>query len=249
MVGILITARLGSTRLQQKHLIEVNNIPFIQWLCNRFATAFEGEIKKDEAKIIIATSILSENKKFEEIFKGTSTIVYFGSDDNIPERLLQCALQNNVSKIISVDGDDILCSTEAAKKIVSILEINDIAHTTQLPLGMNVAGFKTQYLQHCMLTNASKKLETGWGKIFDENKNVSVPIGKHDYYHQIRMTLDYEDDAHFFKAVIGNLADEINTMSDEDLISIILKNKWNEMNEHLNQAYWDNFNQQKQLEN
>lgn len=36
MVGVFITARLGSTRLNEKHLIEVNGKPFIEWLVKRF---------------------------------------------------------------------------------------------------------------------------------------------------------------------------------------------------------------------
>ena len=51
MVGVFITARLGSTRLNEKHLIEVNGKPFIVWLVQRFLISFNTKIKRNDLKI------------------------------------------------------------------------------------------------------------------------------------------------------------------------------------------------------
>ena len=58
MIGVFITARLGSTRLSEKHLIEVNEKPFIKWLVERFSTAFKENIEKNELKIFITTFLV-----------------------------------------------------------------------------------------------------------------------------------------------------------------------------------------------
>ena len=44
--------------------------------------------------------------------------MFFGSDENIPLRHLECAVENNIDHIISIDGDDILSSTKATKNII-----------------------------------------------------------------------------------------------------------------------------------
>ena len=44
MIAVLITARMGSSRLPKKHLIEANKKPLLYWLIKRFEFEFEKEI-------------------------------------------------------------------------------------------------------------------------------------------------------------------------------------------------------------
>jgi CMP-2-keto-3-deoxyoctulosonic acid synthetase len=46
MIGIFITARLGSKRLYQKHLVEIEGKPMIKWLVDRYSIGFRNEIKE-----------------------------------------------------------------------------------------------------------------------------------------------------------------------------------------------------------
>lgn len=248
MIGVFITARLGSTRLSEKHLIEVNAKPYIKWLVERFSIAFNENIDKKELKIFITTSEKPENKKFELIFDKEELGVYFGSDENIPLRHLECAIENGIDYIISIDGDDILCSTEATKLVISkLLNGSKMVQTSGLPLGMNITGYSRDFLKKSLLGIENKKLETGWGKIFDKNEIDIIELRKDENVQKIRMTLDYEADADFFKKVISNI-DVIN-VSDDNLIKNIILNNWDQINIHLDDIYWSNFNKQKQEEN
>jgi spore coat polysaccharide biosynthesis protein SpsF (cytidylyltransferase family) len=56
MTGIFVTARLGSTRLPQKHLIDVHKRTFIEWLVGRYVYGFREEISRGEVKVVIVTS-------------------------------------------------------------------------------------------------------------------------------------------------------------------------------------------------
>ena len=62
------------------------------------------------------------------------------------------------------------------------------------------------------------------------------------------MTLDYEEDAVFFKAIIEGLGSEIITIDDSKLIEYIVANKLGEINSALNENYWANFAAQKSEE-
>ncbi|SEA99889.1 cytidylyltransferase domain-containing protein [Pedobacter hartonius] len=249
MVGIFFTARLGSTRLSQKHLIEVNGKTFIEWLVERYIAEFQREIENEEIKIFITTSVKKENKKFEDIFKSDSVKVFYGSDENIPLRHLQCAEKNNIKYIISIDGDDILCSTQAARILLNKLKLgSDMVYTTGLPLGMNVSGYTVDFLTESLENERHEKLETGWGRIFDKDKIDIIDISGYKQGTHLRMTLDYEEDAEFFAKVINHLKNDILYISDKILIDLILEKNWARLNESLNDTYWANFNKQKQEE-
>jgi len=122
-----------------------------------------------------------------------------------------------------------------------------MVQTTGLPLGMNVTGYNKKFLKKSLLGFENKTLETGWGKIFDKNEIYTIDLKQNDNLQKLRMTLDYDADAEFFKKVISNL--DVLNISDEYLIENIILNNWNKINKHLDDIYWSNFNKQKQQEN
>ena len=246
MVGIFITARLGSTRLYQKHLIEIEGKPMIKWLVDRYSIGFQNELKDQKIKIFITTSNNQENHLFDSIFENSNIEVFYGSDSNIPLRHLECAKANSIDYIISVDGDDILCSIEASKIVLKkLLETGNLVKTIGLPLGMNVMGYSTLFLEKSLENNSIEKLETGWGKIFEEKNIITIEIENNLKCENIRMTLDYNEDVLFFDNVIKGIGNEINTISDKDLLKNIINYDWSNVNENLNDTYWENFNKQK----
>jgi spore coat polysaccharide biosynthesis protein SpsF (cytidylyltransferase family) len=249
MVGIFIIARLGSTRLQKKHLIKVKKKTFIEWLTGRFLAEFAEEVSDGSVKIAIATSVRPENEEFFSLFKNTPVSVFQGSDENIPLRLLECAEYFGTDSIISIDGDDILCSASSARLVVERLNSGiNMAQVMGLPLGMNVWGFRRSFLKNAINENNSRKLETGWGKIFPPDAAESIHLEGFESSAKLRMTLDYDLDYVFFKTVIENLDRKVITITDKDLVDTILLNNWGSLNDELNEAYWENFNSEKNAE-
>jgi len=249
MVGIFITARLGSTRLPEKHLLKAAGRTFIEWLANRYTAEFQQEIEEGNLKIFITTSVNPENHRFETLFKDSVVGIFYGSDTNIPLRHFQCAEEHNIDLILSIDGDDILCSTEAARIVLKKLRDNRcMVQTTGLPLGMNVTGYTKQFLGESLNKVYFERLETGWGKIFDRNKIDYIPLREIEGNSILRMTLDYEPDAIFFDRIISTIGEEVLKMNDRDLIEKIVENGWSSLNSDLDELYWANFNKQKEEE-
>ncbi len=248
MTGVFITARLGSTRLEEKHLIKVNDKPLIWYLVNRFLIGFKKEIENNELKLFITTSVNQENKKFESFFDRSEVEVFYGSNENIPLRHLECAVEHDIDYILSVDGDDILCSTEASRLVMeSLLNGSKMAYTKGLPLGMNSTGYNSDFLKSSLKGLESKKLETGWGKIFDKDKVDIIQLNYSENIRKMRMTLDYPQDADFFIKVISNV--NVLSILDKALIDSIRKNNWHYLNSQLDDIYWSNFNKLKEQEN
>jgi len=247
--GIFVTARVGSTRLPQKHLIDAHKRTFIQWLVERYVHGFRDEISRGEVKVVIVTSTERGNEKFRELFARENVSVFFGDNDNIPLRHLQCALNLDISHIVSIDGDDILCSVEGAKLVrEQLLKGVAMVKTEGLPLGMNVMGYSTEFLRASLSHVNSKILETGWGRIFDASKIKNIELNKLPESDALRMTLDYEVDAEFFKTVISGIGDRILQISDEELVKYIIEHKLYLLNKEVNEEYWANFRRQQQKE-
>jgi spore coat polysaccharide biosynthesis protein SpsF (cytidylyltransferase family) len=250
-IGFLITARLGSTRLAKKHLLIVNENTLLYYLIKRIQIEFSEELKKNNAEIIIATSDEAENRKFADFSKyGVS--VFYGSINNIPLRHYQTANAYGLDSIVSIDGDDILCSPKGMREIYRSLERGtQYVKTSNLPFGMNSSGYAVSFLEGSIKNHADDTLETGWGRIFDEKQLQEIRLPFPYTNDSLRFTLDYEEDYQFFKKVIEKCDDRIMQMSDEEIVSVVLSKGLFTINEVISKQYWENFYrlQKQEMEN
>ena len=244
MIGILFTARLGSSRLHQKHLIDTCGRTMIEWLIYRFESKFKEELKNLSVKLVLATSTNSENKEFIKVLKDYNVEVFQGDDKNIPLRYNECAKKYNFEYVIIVDGDDILVSTNAAKIIYNEIKLNttfQIIQTEGLPLGLNLSAYKSSYLNKSLEHSKNLNLEIGWTRIFENPSIKKIELGKYKLQSDYRFTLDYEDDAIFFKNIICYYKEQILDVSDEEILKFVDANNLTMINKHLSEQYWDNY--------
>jgi spore coat polysaccharide biosynthesis protein SpsF len=238
--GILITARLGSTRLIEKHLKEVQGHPIIFYLIERIKHEFETEINNQEIAVYITTSDETENRALETVSSNVN--VFYGSINNIPLRHLQTAYKHELDYIISVDGDDILCSVRGMRAVYnSLIQGADYVKTTGLPLGMNSAGYSTTFLQRCLDECNLNILETGWGRIFDNSMLQELPIKITCNNVRLRFTLDYKEDFCFFEQLITSLGSRVIKAHDDEIIEMVISKELYRLNESVEEEYWRNF--------
>lgn len=245
MVGIFITARLGSTRLHRKHLIITEGKTMIEWLVLRYKAFFEKEILTGEVRIFLTTSIKEENKAFKVLLEQYGVTVYFGEDKNIPKRYFDCAKKHAIDYFIVVDGDDILCSVYGSYQLYQSIKDNlnyDIIKVEGLPIGMNSSALKTSYVEACLKKHKNENLEVGWSRIFTTPKTKHILLGNYDIQGALRFTLDYEDDARFFKSIISFFGEKILKVTDHELIDTVVKQEFDQINGHLSKEYWENYN-------
>ena len=114
-IGII--ARLGSTRLPNKHIIDINGNPIIFYLINRIKNQFLYELNQSCLDIFILTGNEKENKVLGDIANNCGISIFYGDPNNIPNRLLQAVNEYNFDYIISIDGDDVLCAPEGIRKV------------------------------------------------------------------------------------------------------------------------------------
>ena len=240
-VGFLICARLGSSRLPRKHLICADGVPFILHLVRRINHQFAVERAGGAAIVAVIASDEPENRDFISALRGEAE-VFFGSIENIPMRQLQAARHFGVDAIMSIDGDDILCSTEGMRAVHSAMYAGaNYAKTDGLPLGLNVSGYTGAFLESAMAGRDQKTLETGWTRIFEATPPQVINYTSPAPDDQLRFTLDYEDDAKFFSLVLERLEARRETATDNEIVDLVWKEEIYKLNAGLAREYWKNF--------
>ena len=240
--GILLTARLGSSRLKKKHLLNVNGQPILSYLIDRIGIAFRQEIADGQVAIVIATSDQEENKQFE-MFCPQHVEVFYGSLENIPLRHLQVAKQYSFDNIIAVDGDDILCSVEGMRQVYrELVNSKEFVKTSGLPFGMNVMGYTTQFLKTSLECSEYQVLETGWGRIFNETGQSVLIFNMSNCNDYMRFTLDYLEDFVFFEKLITQFPGDFNNSTDQDIVDYVVNEQLYEITKPIAKEYWNNFN-------
>lgn len=245
--GILITARLGSTRLKQKHLLKVREKPIVSYLIERIRREFKEEIAQNKIEVVIATSEEPDNRAFEEL--GIVNLkVFYGAIHNIPLRHHQAVESYDLSHVIAVDGDDILCSVSGMRVVYdAFLSGENYVKTAELPFGMNVMGYSRSFLESSVNIHRNDTLETGWGKIFDTCMLKTIEMGLIED-ERLRFTLDYEEDYQFFSRIIELLGDAVYTATDQEILDLVFKDNLWRLNENVCREYWKNFYKQRDQE-
>ena len=241
-IGLLVTARMGSTRLHDKHLKPLNGRPALSYLLERIEHTFKTPVLEGLAQVFIATGRASGNTALG-IFSNDHVRLFHGDDDNIPLRHLQLAKAHSLDAIVSIDGDDVFCSPEAMWAVYESLKQGlPLVKTTGYPFGMNAWGYSCEALAQAVSTQDHGLLETGWGRAFDaiEAKVIELDCADAD---KVRATLDYPLDLDFFSAVMA-LIPAWQTLSTPDLVTKIVAQDLHLINASLHYVYWQNFHAQ-----
>lgn len=239
-IGILITARMGSTRLPDKHFRDISGRPALCWLIDRVETEFNDELVSGGASLFIATGNPKRNGFFSEVVAGKNSKVFFGDDDNIPLRHLQAAQTHGFDAILSVDGDDIFCAPEAMRAVYDALKDGkSLAKTSGFPLGMNAWGYSALTLAKALESANPALLETGWGRIFDGITTHDIAFDCPDAKY-VRATLDYPQDLLFFDKCSRSIPRWCSLPTNE-FIQAIVKCNLHHLNASVSEKYWENF--------
>lgn len=245
-IGVLITVRLGSSRLPNKAAKLVLGKPIIGYLIDRMKYTC-----KDKANVVICTTTLEEDKYFGNMAEQYGVNVFYGDKDNIIKRHLQCAIEYNLDYIINIDGDDILCNPEYVEQLIECAKVRkqiQVVKTIGLPFGTNSMMYHIDVLKK--IINTPRNIgDTGWGLcICDKNlfEVLELEAKPEERWDVLRLTLDYEEDFLVFKKIIEELLCENSYIPQDKIISFLRKRKdIVDINKDITERYWKNFNEKR----
>jgi spore coat polysaccharide biosynthesis protein SpsF len=139
-VGAVIQARMGSVRLPNKALLELNKRAIIEHILVKF----EKEFGRDH--VVLATSLEKQNDALEKLCRQKGYNIFRGEEANVANRFSNCATEFGFRTIIRITGDDLFRDISNIKSLISKVEKNnfDYAVSDHLILGCNSEVFSSE---------------------------------------------------------------------------------------------------------
>lgn len=144
-VVAIVQARMGSTRLPNKVMKRIGNIPMIELLLSRLALA------RSVDQIVLATSVHLTNSSLVEHVQQLGFSVFQGSEDDVLERFVQAAQTHSADVVIRITGDCPLVDPELVDQVVAQFFDTDVDYlsntiTPTFPDGLDIEVFSSQAL-------------------------------------------------------------------------------------------------------
>ncbi|OAN60345.1 3-deoxy-manno-octulosonate cytidylyltransferase [Balneola sp. EhC07] len=198
-IGFLITARLKSTRLPLKLLLDLNGKSIIERVIERCKKV------TDISEIILCTSTNPQDKTLVDVAKKNNIYYYLGSEMDVLKRLSDAAEFYGLEYIINITGENPLFSIHHANLVVDQAKKgkNDFIYIEGLPIGCAVYGIRPEALK--TICEIKKEVDTEiWGtlinrpEVFDTHK---IEVEKYYNRQELRITTDYLEDYQFIEKI------------------------------------------------
>lgn len=154
--GILITARLKSTRLKEKVCKHLGGKPLISHLIDRMKRCHGFD------EIILCTSPLEQDEPLVRIAEQEAIKCYMGHPDDVLLRLTIAAQKFNLDTVINVTGDNPLIEVSILEQLASYHEKNkfDFTKVEGIPIGTYGWGLSRIAMEKAL--DIKDKSDTEW---------------------------------------------------------------------------------------
>ena len=209
MIGCIIQARLGSTRLPKKVLMPINN----------FDSVLSFGIKQIKNSnlidhLVVATTELKEDDELVNYVKKIKVPIFRGSTNDVLDRYYQCAKKFSFSIIIRITSDCPLIDPTIVDEIIS----NFINNKNSFDYASNVHPLRTFPHGSDIEIFTFKALEAAWkeAKKSSEREHVTPYLynnkkfklfnhtSKNDLSN-FRWTIDYLEDLELVRQIISKI--------------------------------------------
>jgi spore coat polysaccharide biosynthesis protein SpsF len=226
MIGCIIQARLGSTRLPKKVLLPVN-------LSDSILSFGIKQIQQSTLidKLIIATTELPEDDELVNYIKKLNIPVFRGNSVDVLDRYYQCAKKFSFSVIVRITSDCPLIDPIIVDEVIS----NFINNKNLFDYASNVHPQRTFPHGSDIEIFTFKALETAWkeAKKSSEREHVTPylynnkkfklfnHISKNDLSN-FRWTVDYLEDLDLVRQIISKI--KIRPILIKDVLTLLSDN-------------------------
>ncbi len=220
-IGFFITARLKSSRLKQKILLDLNGKTVLDRVIER-----AKQVKGIDG-IVLCTSINTQDSILYNNALSNKIQFYAGSEDDVLERLLCAAKYYGYDAFVSITADNPLFSIYTSGLLVDMYkkEQHDFINTKGLPIGCGTYMLDVKALEVVNFMKQQSDTEI-WGPFINRPDFFNVAelqVENALFDEKQRITLDYPEDYKFFRTIYKSFKTE-DVPSLVDVLDI-LKNK------------------------
>ena len=217
--AIFLTARLKSTRLKRKVLLEVNGVPLIQYLINRIQ-------KNTDIKIILCTSTNKQDDDLIYFARKISLEYYRGSEEDLLDRYYQTALNFNVDKFYIIYGDEPFIDIDLMLSTFKNMDQNksQFVDNSSYIDGTFGYGMTCKAISHIVKNKNFTDLEV-WGDFVRNLNGIETIFNIFEGdKSEVRLTIDYKEDFVVFQEILVYLKDSYLNSSIFNVVDVYLKN-------------------------
>lgn len=194
-IGIIIQARIGSSRLPGKVLKKLIDKSLLEHIIFRLS------FLKEDVKVIIATSTLKRDDEIEQFCNSSNILCFRGSEKNVLERYFVCSKENCFNHIIRLTGDNPFIDIEELDNLIK-LHISSKADYSrsfsELPKGLGSEIFTFNALEESFLYGLAENHKEHVNEYIEENENnyriSELKVSKEKNRPEISLTVDNMDD-------------------------------------------------------
>jgi len=194
-VGIIIQARIGSTRLPGKVLKPMAGKKLLDHVIGRLAQLHYP------AEIVIATTDLPQDDVVERRGLGMGVSVFRGSETDVLDRYYQCARKNCFDHVVRLTADNPFTDIEELGRLIELhlLDRNDYTHSFgSMPLGVGAEIFTFHALERSTYEGLSPNHREHVNEYIQENSTLFkigiLEVSASKSNPTLRLTVDNEED-------------------------------------------------------
>jgi spore coat polysaccharide biosynthesis protein SpsF len=225
MIIAIIQARMGSSRLPKKVLMDIEGTPSLKFMINRV------ESSKLIDKIIVATT---NEKKDNEIVKfciDNDILFYRGSENDVLDRYYQAAKEYEAKTIIRLTSDCPLIDPDLIDETINLFIQKKVDYasnavppeTKKYPDGSDVEVFSFKALERAWTESKDlKDREHVTFYFWKRGKDFTTAMLGNEYdWGKYRITVDYKEDIDLVREIVKKLNDQNMFGSTKEIIEII----------------------------
>ena len=200
--GILLQARMASSRLPGKALLPIAGRPLLEHCLRRLVAA-------GVARVVLATTTREEDTVLCELAAGLGVAVYRGSDTDVLARMAEAAEAFDLDPVVRATGDNPAVDIQAPGRTLAALRDShaDYACEAGLPHGAAVEALTRQALLRAAREATSpddREHVTTWVKRRGDLWNLASPSAPAPLRRpDVRVTVDTFDDLLHVRALFA----------------------------------------------
>lgn len=238
-IGIIIQARMGSTRLPTKVMMDLCDKPMLWHIIQRV----KNSKKADE--VIVATTTQPMDKTILDLCDETHIKSFAGSEDDVLDRYIKAARTYDIDTIVRITADCPLIDPTIIDDLIDKHAAEGNDYTSNIvertfPRGLDAEIVELQTLEHiCRKTSEQRYHEHVTLYIYthpDEFKIGSMTAQGMYHNPQWRLTVDTKEDFELIKAIYERLYKGDNIIDNKDAFELLRRTpELTHMNEHVEQ--------------
>jgi len=225
MIGCIIQARMNSTRLPGKVLMNIDGkFPAL------FYTVEQLKNSKLLEKIVIATSSNQEDNDIEKFCRKYNIKCFRGSLENVLDRYYQCAKEFGITAIVRIPADKPLIDPEMVDEVIQKFKENSFDCVTNFQPSTVPSGTEVEIFSFSALETAWKNASSMSDKehvtpyIYKNKEQFKIfnVVNKEDLSN-FRWALDYKEDLELIRKIVMKI--EKRPILTRDIINLLNKEK------------------------